>query len=189
MAKRLAQSGNTEVANLGARKWQTDRQVIEITGARFQLGGPERTRTSDLRFRKPLLYPAELRDRSILANRPGSLCRTIWVPLAFTCLGDARQRQSEYQRSVAQSTAAGFIRRRRAAQFPVGMILTACGNPRPRQAAELRGHSRADAIRAPSTRASSFAHATSVFTSSPAADVAKPQSLLASTLSRPTMLA
>jgi hypothetical protein len=27
------------------------------------VGGPERTRTSDLRFRKPLLYPAELRDR------------------------------------------------------------------------------------------------------------------------------
>src|SRR6266478_3771442 len=27
------------------------------------IGGPERTRTSDLRFRKPLLYPAELRDR------------------------------------------------------------------------------------------------------------------------------
>src|SRR5262245_38261117 len=27
-----------------------------------KLGGPERTRTSDLRFRKPLLYPAELRD-------------------------------------------------------------------------------------------------------------------------------
>src|SRR6266849_3093513 len=26
-------------------------------------GGPERTRTSDLRFRKPLLYPAELRDQ------------------------------------------------------------------------------------------------------------------------------
>ncbi len=26
-------------------------------------GGPERSRTSDLRFRKPLLYPAELRDR------------------------------------------------------------------------------------------------------------------------------
>ncbi len=28
-------------------------------------GGPERSRTSDLRFRKPLLYPAELRDRYI----------------------------------------------------------------------------------------------------------------------------
>ena len=27
------------------------------------IGGPERTRTSDLRFRKPLLYPAELRDQ------------------------------------------------------------------------------------------------------------------------------
>ena len=26
------------------------------------IGGPERTRTSDLRFRKPLLYPTELRD-------------------------------------------------------------------------------------------------------------------------------
>jgi hypothetical protein len=25
-------------------------------------GGPGKTRTSDLRFRKPLLYPAELRD-------------------------------------------------------------------------------------------------------------------------------
>jgi hypothetical protein len=30
----------------------------------FEGGGPERSRTSDLRFRKPLLYPAELRDRS-----------------------------------------------------------------------------------------------------------------------------
>jgi hypothetical protein len=28
-------------------------------------GGPERTRTSDLRFRKPLLYPAELRDHYV----------------------------------------------------------------------------------------------------------------------------
>ena len=32
-------------------------------------GGPERSRTSDLRFRKPLLYPAELRDRQrVLAH-------------------------------------------------------------------------------------------------------------------------
>src|ERR1700674_269754 len=29
-----------------------------------EAGGPERTRTSDLRFRKPLLYPAELRDHA-----------------------------------------------------------------------------------------------------------------------------
>jgi hypothetical protein len=27
------------------------------------VGGPGKTRTSDLRFRKPLLYPAELRDQ------------------------------------------------------------------------------------------------------------------------------
>src|ERR1700722_10822847 len=33
-----------------------------------QSGGPERTRTSDLRFRKPLLYPAELRDRDRCAD-------------------------------------------------------------------------------------------------------------------------
>jgi hypothetical protein len=32
----------------------------------FRTGGPGKTRTSDLRFRKPLLYPAELRDH--LAN-------------------------------------------------------------------------------------------------------------------------
>src|SRR5437660_12671166 len=34
-------------------------------------GGPDRTRTCDLRFRKPLLYPAELRDRLafLVANR------------------------------------------------------------------------------------------------------------------------
>ena len=30
-------------------------------------GGPERSRTSDLRFRKPLLYPAELRDRYLVS--------------------------------------------------------------------------------------------------------------------------
>jgi hypothetical protein len=35
------------------------REPIEITG------GPERTRTSGLRFRKPLLYPAELRDHCV----------------------------------------------------------------------------------------------------------------------------
>jgi hypothetical protein len=29
----------------------------------FSAGGPDRTRTCDLRFRKPLLYPAELRDQ------------------------------------------------------------------------------------------------------------------------------
>jgi hypothetical protein len=35
------------------------------------VGGPGKTRTSDLRFRKPLLYPAELRDqwRDFIAAR------------------------------------------------------------------------------------------------------------------------
>jgi hypothetical protein len=32
-------------------------------------GGPDRTRTCDLRFRKPLLYPAELRDQVVKKRR------------------------------------------------------------------------------------------------------------------------
>ena len=40
------------------------RSVTHVSGSdTFAYGGPERIRTSDLRFRKPLLYPAELRDR------------------------------------------------------------------------------------------------------------------------------
>ena len=35
----------------------------EYGGANKEKSDPERARTSDLRFRKPLLYPAELRDR------------------------------------------------------------------------------------------------------------------------------
>src|SRR5262245_55049575 len=41
-------------------------------------GGPERTRTSDLRFRKPLLCPAELRDRA----SPSSIGRRAMHPAA-----------------------------------------------------------------------------------------------------------
>src|SRR5467141_3081154 len=41
---------------------------------RHPAGGPDRTRTCDLRFRKPLLYPAELRDRwRISISRSGVL--------------------------------------------------------------------------------------------------------------------
>ena len=43
--------------NGGSGEEMRAREPIEIAG------GPERTRTSDLRFRKPLLYPAELRDQ------------------------------------------------------------------------------------------------------------------------------
>ena len=38
---------------------------MEIQCEQKGTGGPERTRTSDLRFRKPLLYPAELRDHCV----------------------------------------------------------------------------------------------------------------------------
>ena len=36
--------------------------MIPIINGENGVGGPDRTRTCDLRFRKPLLYPAELRD-------------------------------------------------------------------------------------------------------------------------------
>src|SRR5450830_354755 len=39
-------------------------QFTRIAEIPYFNGGPERSRTSDLRFRKPLLYPAELRDRT-----------------------------------------------------------------------------------------------------------------------------
>jgi hypothetical protein len=38
----------------------TKYQLYQVVG--FPDGGPDKTRTCDLRFRKPLLYPAELRD-------------------------------------------------------------------------------------------------------------------------------
>jgi hypothetical protein len=39
--------------------------ALSDRGANLAAGGPEGIRTPDLRFRKPLLYPAELRDHSI----------------------------------------------------------------------------------------------------------------------------
>ena len=45
-------------------------------------GGPERTRTSDLRFRKPLLYPAELRDHAIDALAFSTHVRQLGYPSA-----------------------------------------------------------------------------------------------------------
>lgn len=38
--------------------------------ADIHFGGPGKTRTCDLRFRKPLLYPAELRDQFKKARLP-----------------------------------------------------------------------------------------------------------------------
>jgi hypothetical protein len=47
-----------------------------------QSGGPERTRTSDLRFRKPLLYPAELRDQIIDILDSSTVSRVAQLALA-----------------------------------------------------------------------------------------------------------
>ena len=42
-----------------SRGFRRDRRIIPF----IPFGGPGRTRTCDLRFRKPSLYPAELRSR------------------------------------------------------------------------------------------------------------------------------
>jgi hypothetical protein len=52
--KKTARNG----AGLPARK-AADQQNEEVG----RIGGPERIRTSDKRFRKPLLYPTELRGQ------------------------------------------------------------------------------------------------------------------------------
>ena len=61
------------------------------------IGGPERTRTSDLRFRKPLLYPAELRDQKenfrsghFLGTTPGSF-EFLFCPATFAKQGPLRR--------------------------------------------------------------------------------------------------
>ena len=51
----------------------------------FGGGGPDRTRTCDLRFRKPLLYPAELRDQvvDIARKQPFNASRILVVCYHF----------------------------------------------------------------------------------------------------------
>jgi hypothetical protein len=41
-----------------AIRWPESQKFLSIKKA-LEIGGPERSRTSDLRFRKPLLYPEE----------------------------------------------------------------------------------------------------------------------------------
>lgn len=40
-------------------------RIVPSTKAAMENGDPGKTRTSDLRFRKPSLYPAELRDHGL----------------------------------------------------------------------------------------------------------------------------
>src|SRR5215469_18127112 len=53
-----------------------------VSRMNFCRGGPDRTRTCDLRFRKPLLYPAELRDQ--LRVGYSTLCQPSHVSSVFT---------------------------------------------------------------------------------------------------------
>ena len=65
---------HTSAANSGLAEAKTPSQHTVLTG------GPEGIRTPDLRFRKPLLYPAELRDpRVYLYPRGGFLHSLSWL--------------------------------------------------------------------------------------------------------------
>ena len=73
--------------------------------SRWSCGGPGKTRTCDLRFRKPLLYPAELRDRRNSAERhvtfsaaapalPGRFFVHCHLPATFSSAVSAMTRSS-----------------------------------------------------------------------------------------------
>src|SRR5262249_8057822 len=68
-------------------------------------GGPGRTRTSDLRFRKPLLCPAELRDRIEIV---GFFQRDE----RFVSFSSPRPQLKEYRAASATATLAGRRQRR-----------------------------------------------------------------------------
>jgi hypothetical protein len=55
--------GGTLTARQFAARCKKSAKNLRHSRKPLNSGGPERTRTSDLRFRKPLLYPAELRDQ------------------------------------------------------------------------------------------------------------------------------
>jgi hypothetical protein len=69
-APRVFRGGKRQIANIHCQNFS----VVQLFGQKkiakskgdLKGGGPERSRTSDLRFRKPLLYPAELRDHAIV---------------------------------------------------------------------------------------------------------------------------
>ncbi len=61
-------SGGERGAAPGRNKPPPDR----VSQRNFLLSAPERIRTSDLRFRRPLLYPAEPRARVFKTNKPAN---------------------------------------------------------------------------------------------------------------------
>src|SRR5688572_6231750 len=80
--------------------------MFSVTLRANRFGGPGRTRTCDLRFRKPLLYPAELRSRSRTPKYAGS--RALSIHLVGR---DDRQRQRSDPDSVVDQRS-GLLRGR-----------------------------------------------------------------------------
>jgi hypothetical protein len=87
------QTGRTETNSAahsgGTRRWfrlvrmwsQLSYGIIPMSRRALGDGGPDRTRTCDLRFRKPLLYPAELRDHRFIFNNLATSSRSSILPL------------------------------------------------------------------------------------------------------------
>ena len=61
---------------IGGQSRSTTRTLdqLECPGEAGFLGAPGRNRTYDLRFRKPLLYPTELRERDVRCFAGAKLC-------------------------------------------------------------------------------------------------------------------
>ena len=127
--------GVTKPAN--ARVYGGSQEIS--TGAKVR-GGPERSRTSDLRFRKPLLYPAELRDRGSrfstglrVAHRPGDNPRhgpaLQFCVIFFVAVPLIRRAPARAAAKVASGKSGDRNGRRRARRAHIGAVR------RPRNAA------------------------------------------------------
>lgn len=87
-----------------------DRLIVHGPGG---IGDPERIRTSDLRFRKPLLYPAELRGRAgrVLARFRARVKAGLVLALLSSCGGVPLDRLAEGERGRVDRVLSGEVMR------------------------------------------------------------------------------
>jgi hypothetical protein len=127
-----AKQAERKGAQRGEPRWQPSSRILKTT----DFGGPDRTRTCDLRFRKPLLYPAELRDHvidrqhfSLLGRRvpsssaPQNATQSSYFGLLSPALADRNSRVGLH--GVAYVAVEVKCRRDRAGQIRSGAIFSA----------------------------------------------------------------
>src|SRR5262245_23639014 len=112
-------------------KWTTER-----------IGVPERIRTSDLRFRKPTLYPAELRGRGLGGRiRPAALIADATAAgKVREALERAPRKRPVYQAGAASSAIAPLAARSRPRWWRPGAPSSGSGRVRRSAARSRCGH-------------------------------------------------